>query len=37
MTMTNHRTEILDKVYSAETVEELEAGYDDWAKTYDED
>jgi len=35
--MTNHRTEILDRVYSAKTVEELEAGYDDWAKTYDDD
>jgi predicted TPR repeat methyltransferase len=37
MTMSNHRTKILDRVYSAKTVEELEAGYDDWAKTYDDD
>lgn len=35
--MANHRTEILDKVYSAKTAAELEAGYDDWAKTYDDD
>ncbi len=35
--MTNHQTEILDRVYGAKTVDELEAGYDDWAKTYDND
>lgn len=35
--MSGHRTEILDKVYSAKTNEELEAGYHDWAKHYDED
>lgn len=35
--MSNDRTKILDKVYGAKTAEELEAGYDDWAKTYDDD
>lgn len=35
--MSNSQTEILDKVYGAKTVDELEAGYDDWAKTYEDD
>lgn len=35
--MSSHFTKILDSVYGAKTAEELEAGYDDWAKTYDDD
>ncbi|MDH3692457.1 MAG: class I SAM-dependent methyltransferase [Gammaproteobacteria bacterium] len=36
MTATS-KTDILDKVYSATSNQELEAGYDEWARHYDED
>ncbi len=35
--MTNHKKEILDRVYSAKTNIELEAGYNEWARSYDDD